>query len=298
MHPIYQDKSADRHMGWRKDANNKMTSARQAVLDEPRDVSAIQIRGASYTLLVLEFPDPKDQTFYSRLADKIGQAPNFYRLAPVVVDLKHLAEAPPFNMAEMGRRLRQHSLIPIGIQNGTPEQNKVAVDAGWTVFREGRPALAEVGADGDKRTVETPDPQAEDAPAIQAEDAPAIQAEEAPALPDTGSPDPSTLVITQPVRSGRQVYAHQGDLVVLATASPGAELLADGHIHVYAPLRGRALAGVSGDTRARIFCRSLEAELVSVAGYYRVRDDIPEDLIGKSVQIFLQGERVMIEPLS
>jgi septum site-determining protein MinC len=105
-------------------------------------------------------------------------------------------------------------------------------------------------------------------------------------------------VITQPVRSGRQVYAHQGDLVVLATASPGAELLADGHIHVYGPLRGRALAGVSGDTRARIFCRSLEAELVSVAGYWRVRDDIPEDLIGKPVQIFLEDERVMIEPLS
>lgn len=277
-------------MGWRKDANIKMTSATQAVLEEPRDAPAIQIRGASYTLLVLELPDPKDQTFYSRLADKIGQAPNFYRLAPVVVDLKDLAEAPPFNMAEMGRRLRQHSLIPIGVQNGTPEQNKVAVDAGWTVFREGRPSLVEVGADGDKRTVETPKHQAEDTPTIQAD--------AAPALSDSVSLDSTAMVVTQPVRSGRQVYAHQGDLVVLATASPGAELLADGHIHVYGTLRGRALAGVSGDTRARIFCRSLEAELVSVAGYWRVRDDIPEDLIGQPVQIFLKGERVMIEPLS
>jgi len=277
-------------MGWRKDANIKMTSATQAVLDDPRDPPAIQIRGASYTLLVLELPDPKDQTFYSRLADKIGQAPNFYRFAPVVVDLKDLADAPPFNMAEMGRRLRQHSLIPIGVQNGTPEQNKVAVDAGWTVFREGRPSLVEVGADGDKRTVETPDPQAEDTPAIETQATPAVA--------DSDSPDATAMVITQPVRSGRQVYAHQGDLVVLATASPGAELLADGHIHVYGTLRGRALAGVSGDTRARIFCRSLEAELVSVAGYWRVRDDIPEDLIGQPVQIFLKGERVMIEPLS
>jgi len=262
-----------------------MTSASQAVLEEPREAPAIQVRSASYTLLVLAISDPKDQTFYSRLADKIGQAPNFFRLAPVVVDLKDLADAPPFNMAEMGRRLRQHSLIPIGVQNGTPEQNKVAVDAGWTVFRECRPALVEVGADGEHRAADPPQAQVE-APATAAD------------APESSAPEPSAMVITRPVRSGRQVYAHQGDLVVLSTASPGAELLADGHIHVYGPLRGRALAGVSGDIRARIFCRSLEAELVSVAGYYRVRDDIPEDLIGKSVQIFLQDERVMIEPLS
>ncbi len=260
-----------------------MTSASQAVLTEPREAAAIQIRGASYTLLVLAIPDPKDQTFYSRLADKIGQAPNFFRFAPVVVDLKDLADAPPFNMAEMGRRLRQHSLIPIGVQNGTPEQNKVAVDAGWTVFREGRPALVEVGADGESRPADSPD-------------SPDPQPDASAAM--DGAPASSAMVIAQPVRSGRQVYAHRGDLVVLATASPGAELLADGHIHVYGPLRGRALAGVSGDTRARIFCRSLEAELVSVAGYWRVRDDIPEDLIGKPVQIFLKDERVMIEPLS
>lgn len=261
-----------------------MTSASQAVLEDPREAPAIQIRSASYTLLVLGLPDPKDQTFYSRLADKIGQAPNFFRLAPVIVDLKDLADAPPFNMAEMGRRLRQHSLIPIGVQNGTPEQNKVAVDAGWTVFREGRPVLVEVGADG-----YTP---AEEAQGSRSEASTASEG-----APESSAPDASAMVVTQPVRSGRQVYAHQGDLVVLATASPGAELLADGHIHVYGPLRGRALAGISGDTRARIFCRSLEAELVSVAGYWRVRDDIPEDLIGRPVQIFLQGERVMIEPL-
>ncbi len=84
----------------------------------------------------------------------------------------------------------------------------------------------------------------------------------------------------------------------MASISAGAELLADGHIHVYGALRGRALAGVSGDTEARIFCRSLEAELVSIAGYWRVRDDIPEALIGKPVQIFLDGERIAIEPLA
>ncbi len=274
-----------------------MTSASQAVLEQPRETLAVHIRGASYTLLVLTLPDPKDQAFYSRLADKIGQAPNFYRLAPVVVDLKDLADAPPFNMAEMGRRLRQHSLIPIGVQNGTAEQNKVAVDAGWTVFREGRPALVEIDGDGEKRATE-PEVSAAAPAAKDAAEPAAADAAPAVAAAVSDRSDASAMVITQPVRSGRQVYAHQGDLVVLSTASPGAELLADGHIHVYGPLRGRALAGVSGDIRARIFCRSLEAELVSVAGYWRVRDDIAEDLIGKPVQIYLQGERVMIEPLS
>ena len=86
--------------------------------------------------------------------------------------------------------------------------------------------------------------------------------------------------------------------MVLASTSPGAELLADGNIHVYGALRGRALAGVSGDAAARIFCRSLEAELVSVAGYWRVREDIPEALIGKPAQIFLDGDRIAIEPLA
>jgi septum site-determining protein MinC len=110
-----------------------------------------------------------------------------------------------------------------------------------------------------------------------------------------GSP---ARLLTQPVRSGRQVYAHGGDLVVMSSISPGAELLADGHIHVYGALRGRALAGVSGDLTARIFCRSLEAELVSVAGYWRVREDIPEAIIGKPAQVFLEGERIAIEPLA
>ena len=100
------------------------------------------------------------------------------------------------------------------------------------------------------------------------------------------------------MRSGRQFYAQGGDLVVMSSIGAGAELLADGHIHVYGALRGRALAGVSGDREAPIICRSLEAELVSIAGYWRVRDDIPDALIGKPAQIFLDSDRIAIEPLA
>jgi septum site-determining protein MinC len=258
-----------------------MTSATQAKSIKPSSYP-FQLRGGAYTLLVLRLNDPKDPTLFQLLADKIAQAPNFFRHAPVVIDLQNLSEAAPFNMAELGRRLRQHQLVPIGVQNGTEEQNRAAVNAGWSIFPEGRQAPLR-------------EPAAAPAPAAET----SIQEPAAPAADEgegsTGSP---ARLLTQPVRSGRQVYAHGGDLVVMSSISPGAELLADGHIHVYGALRGRALAGVSGDATARIFCRSLEAELVSVAGFWRVREDIPEALIGKPAQVFLEGDRIAIEPLA
>ena len=104
-------------------------------------------------------------------------------------------------------------------------------------------------------------------------------------------------MITEPVRAGAQVYAEGRDLVLLSFVSPGAEVLADGHIHAYGRLRGRALAGIGGDEGARIFCRSLEAELVSIAGRFRVSEDMDPRLVGKPTQIFLDGGFLMIEPL-
>ena len=252
-----------------------MSSATRAASAPPAHPYSLQLRGGAYTLLVLRMVDPKDQAFYSWLADKVMQAPNFFRHAPVVIDLQDLADAPPFNIAELGRRLRQHWLVPIGVQNGTKEQNKAAVNAGLSLFPEGRDAPLKV----DSPPVASR-PASDDSDKLEAID------------------EAHSRLITQPVRSGQQVYAHQGDLVVLASISPGAELLADGHIHVYGALRGRAVAGVSGDKEARIFCQSLEAELISIAGYWRVRDDIPEELIGKPAQVFLDEERVRIEPLT
>jgi len=104
-------------------------------------------------------------------------------------------------------------------------------------------------------------------------------------------------VITRPVRSGQQIYAEGADLIVLAQVSEGAEVLADGHIHIYGSLRGRALAGVKGDESARIFCQQLEAELVSVAGNFVLQDALPKSLHKKAAQISLSGEKVNVEPL-
>ena len=234
----------------------------------------VQIRGGMITSIVLRIRDPKSQKVYTMLADRIAQAPAFFRHAPVVLDLQDLADAPPFNIAELGRRLRQHSLVPIGVQNGTEEQNLAAVNAGFSLVGTG--AAGSAIPREDRRA-----PPSTDAEVVEA---------------DTPS-RASTKVINRPVRSGQQAYARGGDLIVLGLTSAGAELIADGNIHVYGALRGRALAGACGDAGARIFCRSLEADLVSIAGNWQVRDDMPDGLIGKPAQISLKDEKLIIEPL-
>jgi septum site-determining protein MinC len=246
----------------------------EAEAPESDEQIPVQIRGGMVTSIILRIRDPKSQKVYTMLADRIAQAPNFFRHAPVVLDLQDLADAPPFNIAELGRRLRQHSLVPIGVQNGTEEQNLAAVNAGFSLVGTGAAGSAipredrRASASTDAETVETDTPSRA-----------------------------STKVITRPVRSGQQAYARGGDLIVLALTSSGAELIADGNIHVYGALRGRAIAGACGDAGARIFCRSLEADLVSIAGNWQVRDDMPDGLIGKPAQISLRDEKLIIEPL-
>jgi septum site-determining protein MinC len=106
------------------------------------------------------------------------------------------------------------------------------------------------------------------------------------------------MVVDKPLRSGQQVYARGRDLVVLAMVNPGAEVMADGHIHVYAPLRGKAIAGAKGDTSARIFAASLEAELVSIAGVYRTSDTpLPKEVAGKAAQVWLADDKLSMRAL-
>jgi septum site-determining protein MinC len=112
------------------------------------------------------------------------------------------------------------------------------------------------------------------------------------------APAVGTMIIDRPVRAGQQIYAKGGDLVVLAMVSAGAEVIADGNIHVYAPLRGRALAGARGNADARIFARSMEAELVSIAGVYRtIEQALPDSILGKPTQIYLENERLVMTAL-
>ena len=133
------------------------------------------------------------------------------------------------------------------------------------------------------------------APAVQAAAKPAPLSASASAAAATVLP---TMIIDRPIRTGQQVYAENADLIVLGLVSEGAEIIADGNIHIYGPLRGRALAGASGNKQARIFAQFMQAELVSVAGIYRVFDQaLPAHLNNRAVQIYLQDERLVISAI-
>jgi len=252
-----------------------------------------QLRGANFTMMVLKVSDPRNPNFFPVLAGKIAQAPNFFRNAPVVLDLDDLPAGIPFDVTQFCGLLHNLGLIAIGLQGGTPELQSAALAAGLAVLP---PA---------KGKLEVVDPLAGTGrSAAQGAGAGGGMAAAAPA-PEAPAPvrevviqQRATMIVTEPVRSGRQIYAPGGDLVVVNSVSAGAELLADGSIHVYGTLRGRALAGIGGDTSARIFCQSLEAELVSIAGLYRVSEDLDKDLRRRQVQIYLDNGFLHIDPVA
>lgn len=265
-----------------------MTSVVDETVEQTHtDDAPFQLRGQSMTIMVLKLFDAADPELFTRLGAKIGQAPNFFRHAPVVLDVSDCPGAS-INFATLIPGLRKLGLLPVGIQGGPVDIQSAAATAGLGVFRTSRPQQASqtaMNVPQEGGAVSTSSAQAQPQPA------PAQIADE----DDNGLSN--TLIITEPVRSGRQIYAPKGDLVVLAPVSAGAELLADGSIHVYSTLRGRALAGLSGDPGARIFAHGLEAELISIGGLYRVAEDIEPAARGKACQIYREGNSLRIRPL-
>lgn len=250
-----------------------------------------QLRGSTFTMMVLKVSDPRNPNFFPVLSGKIAQAPNFFRHAPVVLDLDDLPAGVPFDFESFTKLLRNLGLIAVGLQGGTKEQQDSALAVGLALLQAPR------------GKVESFDPLAGSgrSPAQGLANVQASAPQPAPAAPVMPEPPPApraSMLVTEPIRSGRQVYAAGCDLIVVGPVSPGAELLADGSIHVYGTLRGRALAGVSGDQNARIFCQSLEAELVSIAGLYRVSEDMDKEIRRRQVQIYLNNGFLHIDPVS
>jgi septum site-determining protein MinC len=225
------------------------------------------VQGAVFTVMVVRAGMLRDPGFEAELAEQVRRSPRFFLNAPVVLDLKGATDFTcEAEFADAREILRRHTLILIGIQNAAPVQADAAAAAGLAGFapnstQPSRPRPAEAAS--------------------------------AQILPTPAAA--KSRLITQPVRSGTQIYARGTDLVVTAPVSPGAEIMSDGNIHVYAALRGRALAGAGGDAEARIFCNRLEAELVSIAGHYLVSDQIPPEHRGLPVQIALVNDRLTIE---
>ena len=218
----------------------------------------------------------------NEMRERVQRAPNLFGRAAVVLDFGGLSKAPsPEEARGLVDGLREAGVFPVALAYGTRDIDALSQALGLPLLAKFR-AQYERG-DGEPTAQATPKPgDSVPAPAP----APAPQTPK-PAATKSGP----GLVHSTPVRSGQQVYADNRDLTVVSTVGAGAEVIADGSIHIYGPLRGRALAGAQGDEGARIFCREFHAELVAVAGHYKVLEDIPADLRGKPVQVWLdQGQ--------
>ncbi|HVH41988.1 MAG TPA: septum site-determining protein MinC [Labilithrix sp.] len=242
--------------------------------------AAFRLKGTLPALTMLCLQTDDVDAIERQLVEHISQMPQFFLHAPVMLDLAALEEAP-VDLARIGDMLRSHRLVPVAVRNPTEVQRERAVAAGWGVLQS---ALVR--------------PPREPRPERQPSDVRGAAAE-APTPPPAAAMERQTsgLTVRRPIRSGQMVRAVGGDLVVLAPVSSGAELIADGNIHVYAPFRGRAIAGVNGNLDASIFCTELDAEFLSIAGHPLVSDDIPPAHRGKPARVYLDGDELVITRL-
>ncbi len=252
----------------------------------PLSPPAIEIRHGQLPLVVARLRGPDVDAALSELEQRYGDAPGFFEDDPVLLDLSAWAGADrgptPLERQALLDGLQRIGLRPLAFHGGP---------AGWQT------ALRECGllmGEGQASVAQRPPSRTGDTPAAQTQ---AASMPAAPALPATA------VVVDRPLRSGQQVYARGCDLVVLAMVNPGAEVIADGHIHVYAPLRGKAIAGARGWAQARIFALALEPELVSIAGVYRTAETPwPDAVRGKPAQVRLvsgpDGDKLLLESLS
>jgi len=268
-----------------------------------------------YTFLSLKLHSNDVASVSAGLADKVQQAPGFFANTPVVVDLSHVESNPETDASALINVVREHKLVPVVISVNDKDNAVLAnldiplVEAGKksqttqsTAAKQAASAKTDTRkipeaalADGD----DDPEPEiAEQRADAQGEPTSSVaQTDAALAVTEVEYVIKSPKLVNKPVRSGQQLYARDTDLVVIGPVGAGAEIVADSNIHVYGALRGRALCGVAGNAEARIFCQSLEAELVSVAGVYKVLEQIPDELRGRPAQIRSENDQLIIEPL-
>jgi septum site-determining protein MinC len=214
------------------------------------------------------------------MRDRVERAPKLFGRAAVIIDFGGLARMPDVDTAQsLLDGLRSAGVLPVALAYGSRDTEVLAEQLGLPLLAKFRAQYEPTGA--------APAPaRAPVAEAAPAKPAPAPAAKAADSKPG--------LVQKTPVRSGQQLYAENRDLTVLSTVGAGAEVISDGSIHIYGALRGRALAGARGNADARIFCREFHAELVAIAGHYKVMEEVPKELRGKAVQIWLDQDQLKI----
>jgi septum site-determining protein MinC len=241
--------------------------------------TSFEIKSANLPLVALLLKSTDLEQLARELAQRFGDMPDFFDNDPLVVDLSPLGAigdeglSTALDFSALMEVLREYRLNPLAVRGGSEVQTEAALGAGLILAQD---AMVQ-------RSV----PQFEASPEPAQQPVQAPPAEAATAQP-AAVPALAAMVIDKPLRSGQQVYARGRDLVVMAMVNPGAEVIADGHIHVYAPLRGKAIAGARGNAEARIFALVMEPELISIAGIYRTSENpLPETVQGKTAQVAL-----------
>lgn len=221
----------------------------------------------------------------TEMRERVARAPKLFERAAVIIDFGGLPGTPDVQTARaLLDALRSAGVIPVALAWGSADNERLAIELGL-------PLLAKFRAQYESH-------EAAPAPPPAAAPAPAAPARSEPARAVLAAPGEPGMMVSAPIRSGQQIYAEQRDLTVLSTVGAGAEVIADGSIHIYGALRGRALAGARDNEKARIFCREFHAELVAIAGHYKVMEDIPTDLRGKAVQVWLENGQIHIAALT
>jgi septum site-determining protein MinC len=241
----------------------------------------LDLRSATLSLVAVVLKTTDLEVLAAELEQRASVTPGLFDDEPIAIDLSRVRDDDsPVDFIGLLALLRRHRMVPLAVRSGSFEQMAAALAAGLVEAPEG-------GRQSFEPVLLAPSP------------APSLADPPIDRIVEIQLPPKPPLIIDRPLRSGQQIYARDRDLIVLALVSHGAEVIADGHIHVYAPLRGRALAGAGGNLEARIFTTAMEAQLLSIAGFYRTTDEpLPADVAGKPAMVRLAGDALLVEPLS
>ncbi|MET1115511.1 MAG: septum site-determining protein MinC [Comamonas sp.] len=240
--------------------------------------SSFDLKSAQLHVVAVALKDTDIQLVAADLAQRLADDPDFFDNDPVLIDLAQVKQSEnPIDFPALIALLQAHHTQPVAVRGGSEAQTRDALAAGLC---------------------SAPDAQAARAAQVEVHEVVHEVIREVEVVREVPAPMAGAMVIDKPLRSGQQVYARGTDLVVLAVVSYGAEVIADGNVHVYAPLRGRAIAGARGNTSARIFSTCMEPQLLSIAGMYRTTEtELSPDVVGKPAQVRLDGEKIIVEPL-
>ena len=235
----------------------------------------------------------------AEMRERVARAPKLFERAAVIIDFGALPGTPDAASAlALLDTLRAAGVIPVALAWGSGDNERLAVQLGLPLLAKFRAQYEPDSGSAGAASVANEQRQTSAAPDAGIAATAAPTKANAPAAPPAKPAGDIGMMHTAPVRSGQQIYAEQRDLTVLGTVGAGAEVIADGSIHIYGALRGRALAGARDNDKARIFCREFHAELVAIAGHYKVMEDLPADLRGKAVQVWLDNEQIHIAALA